>query len=69
MSELLMNYWTNFAKTGDPNSAGLPPWPAFGKSNEAVMFLDANPSARPVPNKPQLEAFDGYYASRCAASI
>ena len=68
MSELIMTYWTNFAKTGDPNGTGLPSWPAFGKSNEAVMFLDANPSARPVPNKPQLEAFDEYFAWRRAGS-
>ena len=68
MSELIMTYWTNFAKTGDPNGTGLPSWPAFGKSNEAVMFLDANPGARPVPNKSQLEAFDEYFAWRRAGS-
>jgi para-nitrobenzyl esterase len=68
MSDLMMSYWTNFAKTGDPNGAGLPSWPAFGKSEEPVMFFDANPSARPVPNKPQLEAFDEYYAWRRAGS-
>jgi para-nitrobenzyl esterase len=68
MSDLIMNYWTNFAKTGDPNGAGLPSWPAFSKSEEPAMFLDANPSARPLPNKPQLEAFDQYYAWRRAGS-
>jgi para-nitrobenzyl esterase len=68
MSELMMSYWTNFAKTGDPNGAGLPAWPAFGKSEEPVMFLDASPSARPLPNKPQLEAFDQYYAWRRSGS-
>jgi len=68
MSELMMSYWTNFAKTGDPNGPGLPAWPAFSKSEEPVMFLDANPSARPVPNKPQLEAIDQYFAWRRAGS-
>ena len=26
-SEVLMNYWTNFAKTGNPNAENLPEWP------------------------------------------
>jgi hypothetical protein len=28
------------------------------------MFFDKNPSARPIPNLNQLEAFDQYYAWR-----
>ena len=28
-SEIIMNYWTNFAKTGNPNAEGLPTWPEY----------------------------------------
>jgi para-nitrobenzyl esterase len=64
MSELVSSYWTNFAKTGNPNGAGLPNWPAFSVAKQETMFLDAKSSARPLPNMPQLEALDGYYAWR-----
>ena len=64
MSELMSTYFTNFAKKGDPNGAGLPQWPAFSEQSQQVMFLDAKSSARPVPNVPQLKAFEAYFAWR-----
>jgi hypothetical protein len=42
----------------------LPQWPAFKENDQQVMFLDAASSARPVPNVPQLQALDAYYAWR-----
>ncbi|HUL80584.1 MAG TPA: carboxylesterase family protein [Gammaproteobacteria bacterium] len=66
MSELVSSYWTNFAKTGDPNGAGLPKWPPFTESAQQAMFFDASSSARPLPNLEQLRALDGYYAWRRA---
>ena len=64
MSELMSTYFTNFAKKGDPNGAGLPQWPAFSDKSQQVMFLDSKSSARPVPNVAQLTAFEKYFAWR-----
>ncbi|AMV37817.1 carboxylesterase/lipase family protein [Planctomyces sp. SH-PL62] len=63
-SDLISACWVNFAKTGDPNGEGLPPWPPFAPDDPKVLHLDAAPSARPVPNLPQLQALDAYYAWR-----
>jgi para-nitrobenzyl esterase len=43
LSDLLQTYWTNFAKTGNPNASGLPNWPAW--SDEKKEFLVVNPDA------------------------
>jgi para-nitrobenzyl esterase len=65
MSDLMSSYWTNFAKTGDPNGSGLPLWPSFSAKDQRVMFFDTQQSsARPVPNIDQIKALDAYYAWR-----
>jgi para-nitrobenzyl esterase len=43
LSNLIQTYWTNFAKSSDPNSPGLPHWPAW--SNDAQEFLVVNKDA------------------------
>jgi para-nitrobenzyl esterase len=40
-----LNYWTNFARTGDPNGPGLPTWPRFNASPDSYLKLNANSSA------------------------
>jgi para-nitrobenzyl esterase len=32
--------WLNFAKTGNPNYAGLPKWETYSAEKGATMFFD-----------------------------
>jgi para-nitrobenzyl esterase len=48
LSDFMQTYWTNFAKTGNPNSLGLPRWPAYDAAgNWQVMHLGAAPAPQP----------------------
>ena len=39
LSGNIMDYWTNFMKTGDPNGAGLPTWRPY-QSDGDIQFFD-----------------------------
>jgi para-nitrobenzyl esterase len=49
VSELMQNYWVNFASTGNPNGPGLPKWPAYGADTELLLLNSSSPVAGPVP--------------------
>lgn len=56
-------YWTNFAAHGNPNSAGLPQWPAFNSDSKQAMILDATVHAGQVSNQTQLEFFTRLFSA------
>jgi para-nitrobenzyl esterase len=47
LSEQIGSYWTNFARTGNPNGPNLPQWPIYKPEDWLVMHLDANSKAKP----------------------
>ena len=46
LTSAMLSYWTNFARTGDPNGTGVPHWPAY--EPERDLWLDLNHSIRVI---------------------
>ena len=42
LSETMLSYWSNFAKTGNPNGENLPNWETYSGSGDGVMELGKN---------------------------
>ncbi len=48
LSDLVETYWTNFARTGNPNGGGAPDWPQYNSADGwDVMHLDVDSKAGP----------------------
>ncbi|MCU1335221.1 MAG: Carboxylesterase, type [Bryobacterales bacterium] len=53
ISSAMQQYWTNFAKSGDPNGTGLAKWPKFDAAARGfIEFTDSGPVAREGLRRP-----------------
>jgi para-nitrobenzyl esterase len=59
----MSGYWSNFARSGDPNGKGLPAWPAFTNSAARVLYLSDPVTVGAVANLEALTALDGVYTA------
>ncbi len=59
LSDLVQDSWIAFARSGDPNHPGLPPWPAYGPDARSTIIFDATTSVRNDPHYAERAVWDG----------
>jgi para-nitrobenzyl esterase len=59
LARIMMAYWVNFAAHGDPNGAGLPPWPAYDE-RDVVQIIDTTIEAGPNPQAARFRFLDSF---------
>lgn len=61
LGDIIMDYWVNFVKTGNPNSQGLPYWTEFNEQEASVMNFKDGAHLVKLPNYSKLQLIDDYY--------
>jgi para-nitrobenzyl esterase len=63
VADEMSSYWVNFAKSGDPNGAGLPRWPAFTNAESDVLSIGDPIIPEGVADPHSLQVFDAVYTA------
>ena len=59
----MADYWTTFARTGNPNGGDRPVWPEVGADGDSLLeFTNDGPVAKPIPFSDRLDLIETYYA-------
>ena len=59
LQDRVMDAWLGFARSGDPNHAGLPDWPAYDAERRTAMQLGRRCETARAPDDVVLRAWDG----------
>ena len=68
VSEMMQQYWVNFAKTGNPNGKGLPYWPSFDEAQPTTMQFHNGASLIMRPNREQVDFIDRFMKAKREAT-
>ena len=61
IAQVMGDYWTQFAKTGDPNAEGLPSWPPFSRADERNMVFGPDIHATAVERAEAYDIFERHW--------
>ena len=65
ISDTMQTYFANFIKTGNPNGAGLPEWPAYNaKGGYMRMRIGVDTKAEPEPDRARYQVLYSIFASQ-----
>ena len=66
VASIMRGYWTNFAKTGDPNGQGLPKWPRYEGNTDLVMGISEQPNIIEHFRKEKLDLISSFVQAEFA---
>ena len=64
LSDAIIGYWVQFAKTGNPNGPGLPTWPVYSPTTDLCQELGQRIGTKSVPRSERFEVFQRILTSR-----
>ena len=67
LQDIMLNYWVNFAKNGNPNGEGLPLWQEYQNDTDGVMELGNNVGKIQDKYLKAYEIFNDYQLRKAAS--